>query len=632
MEAERAARASVATPGGGWLLGWDPEAASFWAEHRPPSPDGAPVPEADHRVGGEAGSCPGLGALEEVLGFVLPAVVRAALADDRRARPALAVPRSDTTIPEPGPPRPLATYPEWGSPVAVPPEAQPVAYGVRLEQDPPDAVADLGDGTRLELRGGEARPATGDRRVAYRLTHHGHVMFAGEDIFAPADADLTAADAGRALLALVLDPDAPQRTRYLSSAQTAFVRDHGDRLRAAVEPPQHPYPVGTRVAALVGGERVTGVVTYAAVNQDRVLAYSWRPDVAELPGHPHRHHHEHQLASPPQRLAPTLAPPFAAPAGEGVPLTFGAVVALAHPDSGERVEAVVLRAYRDGGARFLYQVQPLEAGSGAELVVAAEECALVRGTWWPSHDDLVAARTSAGLELTPGEVFATRGAPGPGPLPVAGSEPPSLTLQQRMAALALDAGPPPRGDHVHVTMHGDVVLVGDRHHGWLAAPADRWEVAGRRPAAELAVLVREAAPVVLTGGEHPLVLAALAAVHAPGALTAEAGGPLAVPEDPRPRERVGLISVSRQDAFTRLDDPRHGALRVRTEQWEAATRRPPAELAERIQEAAPGLLTGGEHPLVLAALATLHAPHALRPAPAPSADPVRVGGPAGAEL
>lgn len=513
------ARASITTPAGEWLLGWDPQLATFWATHRRRGADGGLLAGADHDLGADVGSCPSVGALEEALGFPLPAAVRGTLSTERQRRPPLAYPRGALVVGDPERPRGVDTYPTWDGFVAVPPEGERSRYGLLMERERAVAVAELGEGTVLEILSGSEDRATGGQRVEYRLTHQGRVVFAGDDIHAPADADLASDQSGQALLALVLDPEAPHRTRPMSPGQAAFATGHGERLRAAIEPRDHPYPPGTRVAASVGGQRVPGTVTYVAPGRGgSALAYAWRPDTAELTGHPWRDHTEHNLVSPPADLTTTLAPPFVAAPVPGEPLAFGTVVALAHPDTGERTEAVVLRGYRDGGSQLLYQVQPTAAGEGADVVVAEDDCAVVRGTWWPSRHELLAARKQAGIEVIPGEVFpAVEGGPSLSLVADRPVEPSPLTAGQAKAALAVDAGEPPPS-LVKVSMHGQQTRVGDPDHGWVVVATNRWLAAMVRPTAELRNIVSKAAPGTLKGNEPSPVLAALAAHHAPDAL------------------------------------------------------------------------------------------------------------------
>lgn len=519
--------ASITTPGGEWLVGWDPRLATFWARHRRRGPDGASLARSDHHLGADVASCPSVGALEEALGFPMPAAVRSALSADRQTRHPLAYPRGALVVGDRERPRGVDTYPAWDSLVAVPPDGERSRYGVQMEQERPVAVAELGEGSVLEILGANDDGATGGQRVAYRLTHHGRVVFAGDDIHAPADADLASEESGQALLALVLDPDAPHRTRPMSPVQAAFAAAHGEHLAGAVEARDHPLPVGTRVATGTGGERVTGTVTYVATRRHRgqvadvhiALGYAWRPDIAALAGHPWREHPEHNLVSPPGELTATLAPPFVAVPARGEPLAFGAVVALGHPDTGERTEAVVVRAYRDQASQLLYHVQPTtEAGEGADLVVDEQDCAVVRGTWWPGRHELVSAREQAGIEVIAGESLPSLG--GRPSLSLVNDrpvEPSPLTARQAKAALAADAGEPPPS-LVKVSMHGAQTRIGDPEHGWVVVATDRWLAAMVRPTAELQNMVDKAAPGTLSGKEPSPVLAALAARHAPDAL------------------------------------------------------------------------------------------------------------------
>ena len=535
-------RASIATPAGEWLLGWDPRLATFWATHRRRGADGGLLARADHELGADIGSCPSVGTLEEALGFALPATVRGALYAEREARPPLAYPRGALVVGDPERPRGVDTYPTWDAVVAVLPDGEHSRYGLLMEQERPVGVAELGEGTVLEILGGGEDAATGGQRVEYRLTHQGRVVAAGNDIHAPADADLASDQAGQAVLALVLDPDAPHRVRPMSPVQATFASAHGERLRSAVEPRDHPYPLGTRVATSARGERVTGTVTYVASDRGgNALAYAWRPDTTALAGHPWRDHAEHNLVSPPGDLTATLSPPFVAVPARGEPLAFGAVVALAHPDTGGRSEAVVVRAFRDEVSQFLYHVQPMGAEEGAGLVVVAEDdCAVVRGTWWPSARDLVAARKHAGIEVTPGEVlWAVEGTSAVSLVADRPVEASPLTARQEQAVLAVDVGQP-LPHMVTVSTHGEQTRVGDPQHGWLVVATDRWFTAMVQPKAELEKIVSKATHGMITGNEALPVLAALAARHAPDAL----GPTPPVLADRVPASTPGAVGVS----------------------------------------------------------------------------------------
>ncbi|HET7486659.1 MAG TPA: hypothetical protein VFJ85_01935 [Acidimicrobiales bacterium] len=71
--------------GSWWELGWDAPLATFYAQHwGAPDDGGEPVSDWHGRIWAEH---PDLDSLEEALGWVLPADVRADLEDDRAAWP-----------------------------------------------------------------------------------------------------------------------------------------------------------------------------------------------------------------------------------------------------------------------------------------------------------------------------------------------------------------------------------------------------------------------------------------------------------------------------------------------------------------------------------------------------------------
>src|SRR5579862_3506932 len=92
LDGRAAPTAVIATPTGGWMLGWDPLLASFTAAHVSNAGPGGAV-RVDHQLGATRAACPTPGVLEEALGFALPSVVRAGLDSERLAHPALAAPR-----------------------------------------------------------------------------------------------------------------------------------------------------------------------------------------------------------------------------------------------------------------------------------------------------------------------------------------------------------------------------------------------------------------------------------------------------------------------------------------------------------------------------------------------------------
>ncbi|MBL7518186.1 hypothetical protein I6A84_08670, partial [Frankia sp. CNm7] len=113
--------------------------------------------------------------------------------------------------------------------------------------------------------------------------------------------------------------------------QHAFLNRHHQLLAAAASfPPDPPYPPGTRVVVHRDNQalRATGTIL-AAVEDTTGQAYLWRPDAADLPGHPWRDHPSWALRAGPWHCTPTLATPAPATTGPDGPvvLTLGAVVA-----------------------------------------------------------------------------------------------------------------------------------------------------------------------------------------------------------------------------------------------------------------------------------------------------------------
>jgi hypothetical protein len=213
----------------------------------------------------------------------------------------------------------------------------------------------------------------------------------------------------------------------------------------------------------------------------------------------------------------TLAPPFVAPPPPGQPLVFGAIVAAAYPDTGQRVESTVLRAYPDADGGFVYQVQPNSSDLPQPFLVAERDCALVQGTWWANRADLLEARSRAGIEVAAGEQLTVSPSDVDLRLVASGSDaPPELTVEQRRAALLADVADETTPSMLKMTTHGELTLLGDPDHGWLVVDTDRWLAAMTRDPDELRqTLESKASDATLSGRESKLTLAALAATHAP---------------------------------------------------------------------------------------------------------------------
>jgi hypothetical protein len=538
-------RIRIGTQTGWWELGWDPSLASFQAQHY----RGTPVADAAREPSAELGAAPGevptVGILEERLGFALPASVREALGADQRSRPGAEVRAYDfvsTSAPgatgdasraiEPAVDPDLRPGP--GSGVQLP-DTGPTTYAQAMLAKQPLRVweAEAGDGTsfglvRVEIIAAEPYTdpdtRTGRQAITYRVCQDARVVFSGDDITAPADVDPRGDDAVRAVVDLLCHPTDGQR---LTESQRASLAANADLLTGLVSPLDPPYPPGTRVTVRADRRTTptTGVVLEAVDGPDgKVSAYVWRPDAAELPGHPWRVHPDHGLVLPANQVTPTLAP---ADTGvrdwtPSVPLAYGAIVEITG-DGGHPVTATVLRAMRDGpDGRLVYDLQPDAAGV-APLRVAAAELSPLTGTAWASVEQLLAQRARDGVPVEVGEVLAT----------ATGTH---LTEEDGSPAVPADPAPDaaetarPAPPTVTIARHGDHVSVGDPHHGWMTVPADRLAAAMTRPRQEVAALIGAHAPEVrLTGAEAAITLAALAAHHAPTHLPAP---PASLPSGP----------------------------------------------------------------------------------------------------
>jgi hypothetical protein len=515
---------------------------------RPLSASGTWV-DPRYRLGHTRAAYPSPGALEEALGFPLPSAVRAALEAERTAHPALAFARGmdvgTSGVGEIVHARNADTFPVWSS-EAVTAERGSLSWGLAVERDRQDhaAVVDLGEGTELEVLGARPEPGTGSALVSYRLSQAGRVVLAGDDVRAPAGVDVAADDSLRALLAVLADPAASQRSREFGPAQRAFLAAHGDRLLDAASGPPGPYPYGTRVAVDVDGRRHLGTVRHPVLGRDgAALAYSWSPDVAALVGHPWRGglsgegEPERTLITPASKVTATLAAPEIGAPGPGQALAFGAIVAAAHPDTGQRVEATVLRAF-GGGDGIVYQVEPHTLEDTEPFTLPAGDAALVRGTWWPNVEDLMAARQRAGIGVVPGEILAgTQGGSVSVAAETAETPPtiPEVTPAQQAAALLVGVNPiPPLAT---VDVHGEIARVGDPSHGWLVVPTERLFAGMARSGGDLRAILADAAPGVSLNGDEPVpTLAALVAEHAPDRLDREPA-----PTTTRPVRRLAAV-------------------------------------------------------------------------------------------
>jgi len=85
--------------------------------------------------------------------------------------------------------------------------------------------------------------------ITYRLSHHSHVIASGDDIDCPGQDDPTSDHSIRAIVNLLIHAPDPTATR----SQRAFLHDHAEELSALLDPPDPPYPPGTRIAVTAPG-------------------------------------------------------------------------------------------------------------------------------------------------------------------------------------------------------------------------------------------------------------------------------------------------------------------------------------------------------------------------------------------
>jgi hypothetical protein len=230
---ERAGRtgvAMVATPGGGWLLDWEPQRATFTAAHLRQEAPGRPD-EVDYDLGCRRGEIVSPLALEEALGFALPSAVRRVLGaerDNRRAFAVRRVTRRAAVEAAEARPRPADTFPLWSSP-AGPVWGALAPWGLSLARDQQRNVAtvNLGDAIALEII--ERCPGSGrfSHRFGYRLSAWEAVVFAG-DVAAPPGGDLAADDIVRVVVDVI-----SRRRKPLAARQEAFLETLAEALLEA---------------------------------------------------------------------------------------------------------------------------------------------------------------------------------------------------------------------------------------------------------------------------------------------------------------------------------------------------------------------------------------------------------------
>jgi len=239
-------------------------------------------------------------------------------------------------------------------------------------------------------------------QLTYRICLGDRVVFAGDDVTVAARLTDRSDDAVREVVRQVLDR--PRNPRDLTYTQQSFLEVQQDRLTLRTRSVTPPYPPRTRIRVDIGGGiAATGIVRGPVVRDGRTTGYLWRPDVADLPGHPGYRNPDHLRYADAAQVRDTLAARDTAVEGPDGPLvlTFGATVASIDDPRFERGR--VLRAVDDGG-RLTYDVQP-HNDRAARYRVDVNDVIPLTGTAWPTIDRLLDARTAAGVPLISGEIL-----------------------------------------------------------------------------------------------------------------------------------------------------------------------------------------------------------------------------------
>jgi hypothetical protein len=488
--------------------------------------------------------------LEEQVGFALPQAVHDPL---HRAAPS---PPAAATAPSAGTPSPPGTLP------VTDPDLRPgrghridiaghgtTTYGRLLHGG---TLRTWTDGThRVDIvTASPTRAPAGDTSltVAYRIWHGDMVVFAGDDIRAAITFDPRTDDALRLVVGHVLHADRDRRV--LTDRQQTFLDTDGKALAGALAEPAPPYPPGSRVTVNdLHGRTATGVVLDLAGDGDEASLYLWRPDLADLPGHPWHGTPRQTLTIPADRVHFTLAPPDRGVDGHTTPpvLTFGATVASL--DDWYFDTGTVLRAFHDGGDEPVYEVQPDEPGL-APTMLPASSVIPTAATGWPDVATLLEARKAADLPLRIGEILVTvrettQVRPGPsGALRIlpARPRPPADPLFDPDRRPAPNAGPVTPG----LLTNDNITHLRDPHHGHIDVATRLFTAALTHPADTLHRLIEQHSTAHLTGDEPLTTLAALAAAHTPDKI---ATTPASTPQPPD-AETAGTPAPASTDIHT----------------------------------------------------------------------------------
>ncbi|WP_322779377.1 hypothetical protein [Frankia sp. Cas4] len=377
-------------------------------------------------------------------------------------------------------------------------------------------------------------------QLGYRIWHDQSIVIAADDITMPITGDPRTDDTLRAIVDLTI------HAKYddLTPRQRDILDEHGETLTAALDPPDAPYPTGSRVTidAADGQAPTTGIITGTVTAPDgAIIDYLWRPDLAALPGHPWQAHPDRVMASPAHRVQATLAPAdtgLTRPSRPAV-LSFGARIRTI--DDPAFTAGTILRAFRTDSAdnpnnpdnATVYEIQPDDPDLPPARLPATDVIPIA-GTAWPDLNSLLDARDRARIPLHDGEILTTIrestnvavGLSGPiavYPLRRATSRDPVLdpaALDRDVAGYRTPPYGPRTGDSpVAIEPHGGITRIRDPRHGILDIPTDLFTTARTWPAPALAVAAAHRRPrYFLEGDESPITLAALVCAHSPDLL------------------------------------------------------------------------------------------------------------------
>ncbi len=280
----------------------------------------------------------------------------------------------------------------------------PTTYGKLRHDDPPlRSWMDPGGDIHIEITSAAAvrtkhstDPALA---VAYRVNHEGLAVFSGRSVTLAGNVDPTSDAALRAVV-----DDLPRlRAKALTGRQREFLDASGHLAHAVAE---MPAGAGTRIAVQgppgLPGATGTVLMVIPGRSGERCL---WRPDAADLPGHPWRGDRTRLIDTPAELATPVLTAKDTAVAHPTAPphLTYGALIATI--DDADTIGGVVLRAFPTE-KDLIYEFQPVEVGQSARRIDAGEVVP-VTGTAWPDLETLLAARDAANISLAVGESLLT---------------------------------------------------------------------------------------------------------------------------------------------------------------------------------------------------------------------------------